>query len=318
MLRVHRFKSNSPRKRQEVANRLLLPNANHRSLAAALVLILLISGCGNNEEITDGMISVETEPNYYPMSVGNRWIYRNPDGSEWAREVTETDIIASRQYYIFSNSPLIGDYQWEYLKKPAYEITHSHLLLLTGYEVRGAMEDVIYGTDEVPYLTSYKTTVDIGRTFVLLRFPLDPDKTWDTLNVRLTGKASYGHQPPWRELQRHDLSFEADWVVLASVGELESVKTLAGAFEDCLKIEYKPEQRSIEVKADGKTNPEFREALLRTRGKFIRENLSTLFTSIMPKLGLQTMWLAPGVGPVKIETPNGTAELIDYHIAPAP
>ena len=28
------------------------------------------------------------------------------------------------------------------------------------------------------------------------------------------------------------------------------------------------------------------------------------------------MWLAPGVGPVKIETPNGIAELIDYGIKP--
>ena len=105
MLRVHRFKSNSPRKRQEVANLLFLPNANHRLLATALVLILLISGCGNNEEITDGMILVETEPNYYPMSVGSRWVYRNPDGSEWTREVTETEFITSRKYQIFSYSP---------------------------------------------------------------------------------------------------------------------------------------------------------------------------------------------------------------------
>ena len=29
------------------------------------------------------------------------------------------------------------------------------------------------------------------------------------------------------------------------------------------------------------------------------------------------MWLARGVGPVKIETPDGMAELIDYDIKPA-
>ena len=34
--------------------------------------------------------------------------------------------------------------------------------------------------------------------------------------------------------------------------------------------------------------------------------------AIMPELGFETVWLAPGVGPVKIETPNGIAELIDY------
>ena len=36
--------------------------------------------------------------------------------------------------------------------------------------------------------------------------------------------------------------------------------------------------------------------------------------SIMPELGFETVWLAPGVGPVIIETPNGIAELIDYEI----
>jgi hypothetical protein len=37
-------------------------------------------------------------------------------------------------------------------------------------------------------------------------------------------------------------------------------------------------------------------------------------TKLCTKLGLQTVWLAPGVGPVKIETPHGIAELIDYEI----
>ena len=32
------------------------------------------------------------------------------------------------------------------------------------------------------------------------------------------------------------------------------------------------------------------------------------------KLELQTVWLAPGVGSVKIETPDGISELIDYAI----
>ena len=36
--------------------------------------------------------------------------------------------------------------------------------------------------------------------------------------------------------------------------------------------------------------------------------------SIIPELGFETIWLAPGVGPVKIETVDGIAELIDYEI----
>ncbi len=56
------------------------------------------------------------------------------------------------------------------------------------------------------------------------------------------------------------------------------------------------------------------EVNLETVESEIREELNDLLMHLMPKLGLQTVWLAPGVGPVKIETPNGIAELIDYEI----
>lgn len=313
MLRNHFFKTESLHIRLGVARSSFLLVTNRWLPAALLLPVLLITACGNNEEITGVAAPHETEPNYYPMSVGSRWVYRNPDGSVWTREATETEFIVSRKYQIFSYSPP-RDYQLEYLNSPAYEATYSHLLLFTGDEARRMMEEVIYGTDAVPFLTSFKTTVDMGRSFVLLRFPLYPEKTWETLNIRLTGGSSYGHQPPWPELQRQDLSFEADWVVSARAGQLKSVSTPAGAFEDCLMIEYQPKQQSAEVTAHGRSNADLREALLRTRGKGIRENLSTLFASVMPKLGLETVWLAPGVGPVKMKTPDGIAELIDYEM----
>ena len=57
---------------------------------AFLFCILLIFGCGA-EEATDSNPLVETvgdatfntvTPNYFPMTLGNRWVYRSPDGSE--------------------------------------------------------------------------------------------------------------------------------------------------------------------------------------------------------------------------------------------
>lgn len=40
----------------------------------------------------------------------------------------------------------------------------------------------------------------------------------------------------------------------------------------------------------------------------------SFFTDVKPKLGLEIVWLAPGVGPVKIEGAEGSAVLIDYEI----
>ena len=60
--------------------------------------------------------------------------------------------------------------------------------------------------------------------------------------------------------------------------------------------------------------PKIQESLLSLLELDIREELADLMLSMAPGLGFETVWLAPGVGPVKIETPNGIAELIDYEM----
>ena len=99
--------------------------------------------------------------------------------------------------------------------------------------------------------------------------------------------------------------------------ERELVETSAGAFEDCLKIQYEAKQPSYETDEFSvvrEIDTVFQDAKLKAVESEIREELTDLLTHLMPKLGLRTVWLAPGVGPVKIETPNGIAELIDYDI----
>ena len=49
----------------------------------------------------------------------------------------------------------------------------------------------------------------------------------------------------------------------------------------------------------------------------ISKELADFLWKLMPSLAMHPTWLAPDVGPIKIETPNGIAELIDYEIKPA-
>ena len=81
---------------------------------AFFLVILLISGCGGEETANRPMIeSVEGETfdtsqsNYFPLTVGNRWVYRNPDGSEWTREITNAKVIGELRYHFSSHNPLI-------------------------------------------------------------------------------------------------------------------------------------------------------------------------------------------------------------------
>ena len=48
--------------------------------------------------------------------------------------------------------------------------------------------------------------------------------------------------------------------------------------------------------------------------ELICKDLETLSMRLMPNIRLETVWLAPETGPVKIEGVNGATELIEYDI----
>ncbi len=161
--------------------------------------------------------------------------------------------------------------------------------------------------DILTYLFESKTSVVWHSDLTLLRFPLVPGETYQSLNLRLSGLSGGS---------TYIYAYEAEGVILGKIGDdLELVETPSGAFEDCLKIQYEAKQPTVKTE-------EFRNGraisapkkFLKVVESGVREELTDLLMYLMPKLGLQTVWLAPGVGPVKIEPPNGIAELIDYDI----
>ena len=274
------------------------------------------------------------------MTLGSRWVYRNPDGSEWAREVSETKKYGDNLYHFFSFDPPLQDTQIESLRSPVYVAFLNRLdRRLVRNDLGTAIREIIVDSGgETPswslgmrcskrgrqkavcvskkdrstpgiltYLYRYNANVTSQSRLTLFPFPLVPGKTYNALNLRLRGR----DEGPF---YIHD--FEAEGVVLGKVSDdRKLVEVSVGAFEDCFKIQYEAEMtsyRTIEFRdLDRMIAPE---VYLETVESEIREELNDLLMHLMPKLGLQTVWLAPGVGPVKIETPNGIAELIDYEI----
>ena len=317
------------------------PTAENQRLAYFLV-ILLISACGGEETANRPMIeTVEGETfstsrlNYFPLTVGNRWVYRNPDGTEWTREITNAKVIGDLRYHLSRHNPA-NNARLDFLKNPAYAATpHRFVLLVKDNGVRDAVQQAILRSggenpnwklshtfdgrtwqtqkneSALVYLFHYRTSmVSHHELLTLLRFPLVPGQIYNSLNLNLSGS---------NETASEFHAFEASGVISGEVGHPESVHTPAGTFEGCLKIQYQAKVLSFETTEFRNMLPQppptkELESYLRLLESDIREELANLMISVMSELGFETVWLAPGVGPVKIETPNGIAELIDYEV----
>ena len=84
-------------------------------LVPAFAYILLLFGCGAEETVNtplaeNGATDITPAPKsslYFPITLGSRWTYRNPDGSEWSREVAESEVFDAERYHSFSYEPPI-------------------------------------------------------------------------------------------------------------------------------------------------------------------------------------------------------------------
>ncbi len=330
----------------------LLLTAKPGLLVAAIVALLLIFGCGeenidnplsgsvNEDGKTEKVVSISTP--YYPMTLGNRWVYRNPDGSEWTREVAESQNFGTELYHSFSYQPPIEDNQFDSLGFAEYLAYSDRLdrkinlkdiddvvwqiILESGGGTPNWALGMTCGKDGdreavcvskkdssqpgiLTYLFHSNTSVVWHSKLTPLQFPLVPGDAYQSLNFRLKGK----HNTPF-----YFHAYEAEGVISGKISDApELVETSVDAFEDCLKIQYEASltsYKTLEFKDVGVIAMIAPDEYLKTVESDTRAELTNLLTHIKPRLGLQTMWLAPGVGPVKIETPNGIAELIDYEV----
>ena len=107
----------------------------------------------------------------------------------------------------------------------------------------------------------HDTRVVWNSELTVLRFPLVPYRRWKAIDVRLSGTR---YLPPVRDVDGvgHNHSFEANVTISGIAGQPESVVTSAGAFEDCLKIQYEMTRLSIETTEFTVSRPVFEQRQL--------------------------------------------------------
>ena len=322
---------------------------------AFLFLLLLTFGCGEEtvDNPLDGSVNEEGKTEqvvpisipYYPMTLGSRWVYRDPDGSEWTREVTQSEIFEHDSYYSFTYSPPLAGEHPDFIQSPTYVVGPDGIFLQTKEnDINDAVWQTVLLSNENPsrwgrrqqYINRVWTTIrDLGNSFkliylfyakikvpkhsdfTLLHLPADYPQRKKVIHMTITGK---DHTHPGNYVHGYEVKVR----IWGSTSFEPVVTTSIGGFENCLKLGYSAEATPVKTlvyeigEKKVRRHREINESFLEHLEDEINRELTVLLPSLMQTLNLQTMWLAPGVGPVKIETLDGYAELIDYEIKTVP
>ena len=218
-------------------------------------------------------------PNYFPDTVGSRWVYRNADGSEWSREVTDGNSIHGEGFQVFTYTPPVPETEFDSLKPSAFRVTDSQVLFGIGEKMDRYVQNELPASvaDEFAGLELDITVEPITHPeFVFCQLPLTVDFQWDAFNTNVNGSIVL------QNLVLLQFPFEVQVSVKGECVAVGSLETPAGSFEETYQIEYRT------------------------------EITQTLFSEAETTQQRQTVWFVPHVGIVKIEGESGVTELIAY------
>ncbi len=230
------------------------------------------------------LVGKEKADTYFPHAIGSYWVYEDPDGNELTRRAVQKKKIEGETYHAFSYEPDSEDWtDYEHYTQPNfYQIRKDGIAFFVGDKVEKAfearlreeMEQGLSTTDEVSVDVSYEIAVEAKDDFYLFPIPIVFDKAWTATQISGSITLKLEIQSPIPNLQISGGDQKSIPIALVEKGKIaakETVKTPAGTFEDCLKIEY------WYAEATEKEN-------------------TTKDTS---GIELTTLWLAPNVGIVK-------------------
>ena len=250
----------------------------HKMRLISLVLcgIFILFGCGSDE--TPAPVAQQM-PNYFPDTVGSRWVYRNPDGTEWSRAVTDGNSIYGEGFHGFIYTPVSSETEFDYLKPDVFRVTDNQVLFGIGEKIDRYIQNVLptWVADEFAGLELDITVEPITHPeFVFFHLPLTPNFQWDAFKTHINGGIVL------QNLVLLQFPFEVQVSVKGEIVAVSSLETPAGSFEETYQIAYKT------------------------------EITQTLFSEVETTQQRETVWFAPHVGIVKIEDESGVTELIAY------
>lgn len=253
----------------------------------------------------------DTVTEFFPTTEGSFWVYVDQEGNEFTRTSTEQKNIAGEVFHTFSYEPVIEDWEkYNYLLHPfMYQVDTEWIRFYVANEIESAIKSKLKKrldeiaaelrqkyTDQLPAGISldvdYTIEPTAQDTLYFLPSTLNNEEKWIATQVSVRIQILMNVKGTEINIPEANKSLSLT-MKLSETGERigkESVKTAAGTFEDCLKIEYRTKT---------------------TSSKNTVSDINQGLTDEQPKDKITTLWLAPDVGIVKLMSSIADSEAVE-------
>ena len=253
----------------------------------------------------------DTVTEFFPTTEGSFWVYVDQEGNEFTRTSTEQKNIAGEVFHTFSYEPVIEDWEkYNYLLHPfMYQVDTEWIRFYVANEIESAIKSKLKKrldeiaaelrqkyTDQLPAGISldvdYTVEPTAQDTLYFLPSTLNNEEKWIATQVSVRIQILMNVKGTEINIPEANKSLSLT-MKLSETGERigkESVKTAAGTFEDCLKIEYRTKT---------------------TSSKNTVSDIKQGLTDEQPKDKITTLWLAPDVGIVKLMSSIADSEAVE-------
>ncbi len=253
----------------------------------------------------------DTVTEFFPTTEGSFWVYVDQEGNEFTRTSTEQKNIAGEVFHTFSYEPVMEDWEkYNYLLHPfMYQVDTEWIRFYVANEIESAIKSKLKKrldeiaaelrqkyTDQLPAGISldvdYTIEPTAQDTFYFLPSTLNNEEKWIATQVSVRIQILMNVKGTEINIPEANKSLSLT-MKLSETGERigkESVKTAAGTFEDCLKIEYRTKT---------------------TSSKNTVSDINQGLTDEQPKDKITTLWLAPDVGIVKLMSSIADSEAVE-------
>ena len=258
-----------------------------------VLILLLVFGFSTT------LLGNESVQKYFPGTLDSFWVYEDQDGNEFTRYSIEGEEIAGETHLAFSYDPELEDWaNYSCFIYPGLYNVNDGIKLVVDKALENAVEarlkkemdmfveilkqEVFSQAPPGVEIPTFNLDVDVEaqgeENFLLLPENVVADEEWDANQVEVNAKMiMVAAGASENEQLGMDFTIIETGIVLGT----ETVETIAGTFEDCLKVEYRTETTVVltPTPSPGEVAP--------------------------PGETVTTVWFAPNVGIIKLHQKSG-------------